>query len=505
MSNKPNIIIFNVDQWRGDVLGHMGNPAAVTPNIDEIVKNDAVSFSNAFCQNPVCTPSRCSFMTGWYPHVRGHRTLYHMLHLDKDEPNLLRILKDNGYFVWWGGRNDLFSAKEDFRTYCDKYFVPKEEDLKRWGHNWKPNLHSSTEWRGSPENDKYYSFFVGKLDTKGDNIYFDYDWAIIFGAIEFIQNYEGNKPVCMYIALALPHPPYGIEEPWYTITNRKCLPPRIKTPNNWKDKPSLLKGIYERQHLQEWTEERWSELRATYYGMCSRLDYQFGLLCDELKKKDYYDDSAIFIFSDHGDFAGDFGLVEKTQNTFEDCLTRVPFIIKPPKKVGIKPGVSDALVELVDFSETVYALANISPEYTRFGRTLIPLLKGETESHRDAVFSEGGRLYGEKHAMELESKSALTPEGLYWPRVSLQITDDGPYHGKAAMCRTKDYKYIRRLYEKDELYDLNKDPGELNNAIDDPEYNDILLRLKDRMLSWYIETCDVVPFETDWRFRWRKG
>ncbi|MFX1457513.1 MAG: sulfatase-like hydrolase/transferase [Promethearchaeota archaeon] len=505
MSNKPNIIIFNVDQWRGDLLGHVGNPAAVTPNIDEIVKNDAVSFSNAFCQNPVCTPSRCSFMTGWYPHVRGHRTMYHMLHLDRNEPNLLRILKDNGYFVWWGGRNDLISAKEDLRTYCDKYFVPKEEDLKRWGHYWKPNLHSSDKWRGSPENDKYYSFFAGKLDTKGDDIYFDYDWAMILGAIDFIQNYDGNKPVCMYIALALPHPPYGIEEPWYSITDRKNLPPRIKAPTNWKDKPSLLEGIYERQHLQGWTEERWSELRATYYGMCSRLDYQFGLICDELKKKDYYDDSAIFIFSDHGDFTGDFGLVEKAQNTFEDCLTRVPFIIKPPEKVGVKPRVSDALVELVDFSETVYDLININPEYTRFGSSLIPLLKGETENHRDAVFCEGGRLYGEKHAMELESKSAFTTEGLYWPRVSLQITDDGPYHGKAVMCRTKDYKYVRRLYEKDELYDLNKDPSELYNVIDNPEYKSILFNLKERMLTWYVETCDVVPFETDWRFRRRKG
>ena len=99
MDKKPHIIIFNVDQWRGDVLGHLGNPAADTPNLDQLVRNDAVSFSNAFCQNPVCTPSRCSFMTGWYPHVRGHRTMFHMLHQDRDEPNLLKILKDNGFDV----------------------------------------------------------------------------------------------------------------------------------------------------------------------------------------------------------------------------------------------------------------------------------------------------------------------------------------------------------------------------------------------------------------------
>ena len=89
-NKKPHILIFNPDQWRGDVMGHIGNRAAVTPSLDSIVETDAVSFTNAFCQNPVCTPSRCSFMTGWYPHVRGHRTMFHML--QPDEPMLLRDL-----------------------------------------------------------------------------------------------------------------------------------------------------------------------------------------------------------------------------------------------------------------------------------------------------------------------------------------------------------------------------------------------------------------------------
>ena len=106
MTKKPHILIFNPDQWRGDVMGHMGDPAAVTPNLDRLVETDAVSFRSAFCQNPVCTPSRCSFMTGWYPHTRGHRTMHHMLRMP-DEVALLKTLKDAGYFVWWGGKNDL--------------------------------------------------------------------------------------------------------------------------------------------------------------------------------------------------------------------------------------------------------------------------------------------------------------------------------------------------------------------------------------------------------------
>ena len=65
------------------------------------------------------------------------------------------------------------------------------------------------------------------------------------------------------------------------------------------------------------------------------------------------------------------------------------------------------------------------------------------------------------------------------------------------MCRTHDFKYVRRLYEQDELYDLNKDPEELNNIIVDLAYKDILSDLKEKLLNWYVETCDVVPFEAD--------
>ena len=304
----------------------------------------------------------------------------------------------------------------------------------------------------------------------------------------------------MFLALANPHPPYGIEDPWFSKIDRKKLPPRKKTPKEWSGKPSILKGIFESQNLQEWTEDRWDELRATYYGMCSRLDYQFGLLLDELKKKNVYDDTAIFFFSDHGDFTGDYGLVEKTQNTFEDCLTNVPFIVKPPRGIPIKPRVCNELVELVDFSATIYEMTGINPEYTYFGKSLLPILRGDTDIHRDAVFCEGGRLYGEEHAMEMESKTELNPRGLYWPRVRFQITDYEPYHGKAVMCRNKDFKYVKRLYETDELYDLSKDPEEINNIIEDPKYAKTLSYFKERMLTWYIETCDVVPFDTDRRF-----
>jgi len=277
----PHIIIFNPDQWRGDVLGHMGNEAAVTPVLDNWVETDAVSFSNAFCQNPVCTPSRCSFMTGWYPHVRGHRTMFHMLR--PDEPMLLKTLKDKGYFVWWGGKNDVVPAQNGYEDYCDvKYQAPDTPERPL-----QPNLHSFDDWRGDPDGDNYYSFYGGKLEPhENDSVYFDNDWAMVEGAIEQIKNAPADKPLCIYLPLGYPHPPYAVEDPWYGQIDRDKIPERTPSIKDWEGKPSLLKGIAEGQNLQNWTEERWTELRATYYGMCARVDHQFGMVLDALKEKE---------------------------------------------------------------------------------------------------------------------------------------------------------------------------------------------------------------------------
>jgi arylsulfatase A-like enzyme len=496
MKPKPHILLFNPDQWRGDVAGYLGNPAAVTPNLDRLAATEAVAFNSAFCQNPVCTPSRCSFMSGWYPHVRGHRTMHHMLR--PDEPCLLKTLKDAGYFVWWGGKNDLVPGQNSLDPYCDIHFAPKEEDFRRWGHPPRPGLHGVPEWRGKPGSDTFHSFFAGRLDTAGDSLYCDGDWAVIFGVIDFIRNAPRDKPLCLYLPLGYPHPPYGVEEPWFGAVDRRALPPRIPAPASWEGKPSILKGIWERQGLAGWTEERWTELRAVYYGMCARVDHQFGLVLQALREAGFYDDTAVFFFPDHGDFTGDYGLVEKTQNTFEDCLTRVPFVVKPPADVPVKPRVSGALVELVDIPATVLELAGLEPGCTQFGRSLLPVIAGAADAHRDAVFCEGGRLAGEEHCKEGDFSPADTLRH-YWPRLSLQW-ESHVFHSKAVMCRTERYKYVRRLYESDEFYDLQTDPGETRNRIGDPSLAAEIARHRDRLLTFFLETGDVVPHALDRRW-----
>ncbi len=252
------------------------------------------------------------------------------------------------------------------------------------------------------------------------------------------------------------------------------------------------------QNMREWSEAEYDELRAVYLGMCSRVDDLTGQVVRALKEKGIYDDTAVFFFSDHGDYTGDYGLVEKVQNCFEDCLTNVPFLVKLPADMQKRHGISQEMTELVDFYATAEAVAELPAEHTQFGRSLIPYMEQREEALRQAVFCEGGFRKGEDHCKETGGQAVPDPDGQYYPRQFLQASDE-MYNGKATMCRTRDYKYVRRLYEEDEFYDLILDPKETENRIRCPEYASVIMEMKEKLLEFYQDTCDVVPFQKDAR------
>jgi arylsulfatase A-like enzyme len=494
MEKRPNILWFVADQMRCDSLHHMGNEASMTPNLDKITE-EGVSFEHAYCQNPVCVPSRCSFLSGLYPHTTGHRTMHFLQ--NPDEPNILKTMKQQGYEVVWIGRNDLVSGERDKSEYCDYYFDGiKPEDQSRATMLSMKGDRIPYETPELMQPEEKYSFYQGKYDAelahKGQ------DWGCIDSLIRYLEkrqqkNEAERKPFFIYCTLFFPHPPYGCEDPWFSAIDRNGLMPRRKNIWDIEHKPSMLYGIGSKQGLQNWPEEKFNELRAVYLGMVSRFDHQFGLVCDSLKEHNLYQDTSIFVFSDHGDYTGDYGIVEKVQNCFEDPICNVPLLIKPASCFPVKTGKNPALVELVDLPATVAAMAGISLDYVQFGKSLLPVLKGETV-HKDAVFCEGGRLHGETQAME----AGHGPEFPYWPRLDTQC-QEGPEHTKACMIRMGNIKYVMRLYEEDELYDLEKDPMELENRIHDESYADIVLKMKLRMLQYYMETADWVPNRKDRR------
>lgn len=483
---KTNIVIINPDQMRADALHHLGNLASSTPAMDALAA-EGVSFENCFCQNPVCVPSRCSFMTGLYPHVHGHRTMGHLLR--KGESNLFSELKAAGYFVWSNGRGDLI-AGQDREWLSENYDVLYDE----------PGIENgSDEGRGNKESDNYFSFYRGAVTSEHGNTLMDSDMVWAHGAVNQIKNMPEDKPFLLFLGLNAPHPPYRVEQKFINRINTSKLPPRIPSLSGNENKPSMEEGLLKGLGVSAWDEERFNRLRTVYLGMCARVDDIVEMVVNALKEQGVYDDTAIFIFSDHGDYTGDYGLVEKSQNTFEDCLTNVPLIIKPPKGEPVDTGINKNLVEMIDFYATVVDYAQVEPKRDHFGISLRGTIKEKTKPVRDAVFCEGGRRHAEQQCMEKGNSAMGNLMDDYDPRMRMQQSE-GPEHTKAAMVRTGEYKYVKRLYESDELYDLKEDPDERVNRIGDARYVDTIAQLKDRLLIWYQETCDVVPRDEDSRF-----
>ncbi|MCI8517925.1 MAG: sulfatase-like hydrolase/transferase [Hungatella sp.] len=476
---------------RADTLAHLGNPAAITPNLDQMVREDGVSFRSAFCQNPVCVPSRCSFFTGLYPHVNGHRTMSYLLRPGED--SLLKELKEAGYYVWMNDRNDLTAGQYEGWTqeHADEIF---------YGVSKKPAPGPvDPHIRGERGDKHYYSHFRGQLKTDERGLNYTSDDEAVDEACRLIREWKEERPLCIFLGLMYPHTPYQVEEPYFSAIDRGKLPRRVR-PEECSGKPRMEELIRSHQNLESFDEKDWDELRAVYQGMCMKVDEQFGRLRDAMREAGIYDDSLIFFFSDHGDYTGDYGLAEKAQNCFEDCLTRVPFLIKPPRDQGISPGIRDGLVELVDFYATAMDYAGVTPSHTQFGRSLRPAVSDPACELRRYAFCEGGRLPGEEHCDEYhgERGQVAGTNSEYWPKQISQKDDFA--HAKGIMIRDQRYKYISRTLGSDELYDLLEDPGETHNRIEDPGLAGELVRLQTAMLKWLQSTADIVPYDMDRRF-----
>lgn len=492
MSKRPHIIIFNPDEMRWDCLHHLGNPAAITPNLDALAREEGVSFSRAYCQNPVCVPSRCSFFTGLYPHTTGHRSMANLM--KPGEETLFSELRRGGYHVWMNARNDLLAGQYPgwVESHADEIF---------YGAKAPAPGPENPAIRGEKGGKWYYSHYSGRLglDENGRN-YTDDD-AAVDAAIERLLHPVDDKPMCLFLGLFYPHTPYAVEEPYFSAIDRAKLPPRVKF-DDCEGKSRIVRLIRQYADMEQLSEADWDELRAVYLGMCMKVDEQFGRMVKALKDAGIYDDCAIFFFSDHGDWAGDFELPEKAQNAFEDDLSRVPLLVKPPKGVDCEPGVTDALAELVDFYATALDFAGVESSHTHFGRSLRPVLADHEYRLRDFVCCEGGRLPEEKHCDEYHDYPGGTPDSnMYYPKMKAQADDAA--HAKGVMLRGERYKLITRISGEDEFYDLETDPRETRNRIDDPALQDEITRMRLQQLRWMTQTSDIVPFHRDQR--WSKS
>ena len=238
------------------------------------------------------------------------------------------------------------------------------------------------------------------------------------------------------------------------------------------------------------------EIRATYYGMAAKLDYQIGSLLSVLKQQGLYDNSLILFTSDHGDFAGDYGLTEKWPNAMNDCLLKVPLIIRFPK-LNSNTATIYQLTQSIDLFPTILQLANIKTNYTHYGKTLTDLIQGKEGRIHSEVFAEGGydprepQCY-ESHIGGIENNLS----GIYFHKI--QLAQDYPSSVcRTVMIRNEEFKLVLKSMEQEinEFYDLKKDPHETINQIKNSEYSSQIQEMKENLLRWYLKTSDNPHWE----------
>lgn len=460
-NQKPHLVIIMADQLRFDAIG------IHTPNINRL-REDSVSFERAYCASPICVPARGAFFTGKYPNETGC-----LINRGEDaharvRPGLdnLYELMENGWDSWHTGKQHFRypgleqspSSRTNWLKVERRYEAYLQENNKR-----KPG---GPSFRGmAPEmaygtttRPKTYSIpTIGRYEEGVD--YF-IDEFIARDSLAAIRNRDRTKPFLLNAMFVAPHPPLDIPDPWFSMVNEVKLPENV---GKWCDNQSPLQ-LYNMPGVlgARYTREEWEQIWKVYLGLVALLDKCVGELIDELKKEGMYDESLIIFTSDHGEMLGSHKLWQKMCMYEESVHT--PLFMKFP--ADFKPAIlsCDTLVSSIDVLPTVCDFMQIQPTGNLSGRSLLPLVTGETTAGREAVFIQydGNRGRGNFQRCIIEG----------------------------------DYKLIVDLFKNEtfiELYHVISDPQEMNNlAFQDDLYRPLIGQMLQKLREHMGATNDLL-------------
>ncbi len=460
------------DELRADALSCYGNPVCRTPNLDRLAVS-GTRFANCHVQYPVCGASRCSLLTGWPASVRGHRSLYYFLR--PEEPNLFRYLKQNGYDVFWYGKNDALASESFASSVTEWNYFPWEGA--------EPARPAPAPSHAGP--DAGVRTF---LYPEGGDPRHTADYRNVSAAKRILEREASDRPFCIFLPLSSPHPPYSAPRGYHDLYAPASIAPLL--PAALPKKPDFQAAIRRAYGIENLPESTFRKIHSVYLGMVSYTDWLLGQLLDALESSRHAADTAVFVFSDHGDWAGDYGLVEKWPSALDNVLTHVPLIARIP---GGAPGqTAGEFVELYDVMATCLELAGIRAQHTHFARSLTPQLHGQAGDADRAAFAEGGYNIYEPQCFE----PPMPPSALYAPKSRLQLEHPETI-SRCAMVHTREYKLVLRPAGQSELYDCIRDPGEIHNRYGEPGLASVQHELERRLAVWYLNTTGIAPFDKD--------
>ena len=419
-----NILILMADQLRAAALPAYGNPVAKTPHIDSLADR-SVLFDSAYCNTPLCAPSRAVLMSGCLPSGTG--VYDNAAELPADVPTFAHYLRQAGYRCILAGKMH-FCGPDQLHGFEERLTT----DIYPADFGWTP------DWTRPEERPDWYHN-MDSVTLAGPCVrtnQTDFDEEVVFAARRRLFDIvRGNdrRPFCMVVSLTHPHDPFVIPRPWWDRYEgvaidapRAVIPPERMDPHSRR-----LRHVYALD-AQPVTEAEIMAARRAYYGAVSFVDDQVGAMLETLDQAGLRDDTIVMLLADHGEMLGDHGLWYKM--SFLEGAARVPLLISVPGR--FRPHRVAAPASLADILPTLAEIAGDgrAPDYAAplDGSSLLPWLDGADEDRT---------VLGEYLA-----------EGVVAPMVAI---------------RRGMRKFIHTPTDPDQLFDLATNPDETRNLAGD--------------------------------------
>ena len=423
---KPNVLLIITDQQSSEAMScNLGNKFINTPNMDYLAKH-GISFTNAYCANPLSIPSRSSMFTGRYPHEVGIQSNDDRKISPADFPTLGTIFKDAGYET----------------GYVGKWHLPYDaRDPASHGFLYMKNIKNNGVDSVLPE------AAINFLKIKRDKPFF------------FVASFVDPHNICQW-ARSEPLPDGEVGTP---PAPEKCPPlrPNSKPSENETDIMQLLRRSFQASDMfpvSDFSDDKWRQYIWAYYRMIEKVDNEIGRILAVLRESGLDKNTIVVFLADHGDCQGAHRWNQKT--VFFEEVSKVPFIISYP---GLKPAKSDFLVQTgIDLMPTLCDLAGINLKRELPGISLKQILTaGVNPSQRDYIVVSDRLIQGDT----IDGYKPV-PEG--------------------RMLRNKRFKYwiLNEGKQRETLYDLQNDPGEMINVAGDPKFRNDLDNCRKELTLW---------------------
>ncbi len=455
---QPNVVFIIGDQHRWDFMGYEENGVTHTPNLDRVGHAGTI-FRSAYCPSPLCSPSREAIASGRYGMNTGCFTNLH--ELPPGTPSFVQQFREGGYRTCAIGKThmEIHAYDSDLCSEGHGAFMDSlgwDEICEISGNGmlktgikcpYTEYLKEKGMFDEVLEFYRHWSYFMDK-DRKGDPGFFPHEWSLpdefqetaFVGqkALDWLQSRDKTQPFFLHVGFAGPHSPI---EPHPAFMD-------------------LYRDAAETQPWDASSPPAWlPDGRRGYRAMISHIDDYIGKIYDCVAEQGELENTFFVYTADHGEMAGDHGRFGKT--VFFEGSVRVPLIIAGPGCESQQ--MSPALVETIDMGKTLCELCGVEPHALDQGLSLVPILSGESQSHRDTAYCEMGcdkMLFDGRYKLMWGDPASDT-------RKLGRLHLDKPVNIAPSPCR---------------LYDLQEDPHELNDLAQSEAHNYTLQNMMEKLL-----------------------